>query len=90
MFRDIVLWFKFKFGFFIGFCKKKNKDGYIVYFFDNIYVNIIIIWMKCFFEVWNFRKMFNWDVFIFSYGMICFNWFEMKLLYVCLSVVYEK
>lgn len=37
-------------GFFIGLCKKKNKDGYIVYSFDNIHVNTIIIWMKCPFE----------------------------------------
>lgn len=29
---------------------KKNKDGYIVYSFDNIHVNTIIIWMKCPFE----------------------------------------
>lgn len=30
--------------------KKQNKDGYIVYSFDNIHVNTIIIWMKCPFE----------------------------------------
>lgn len=76
MFRDIALWL----GFFIGLCKKKNKDGYIVYSFDNIHVNTIIIWMKCPFEAWNFRKMFNWDVFTFSYGMTRFNWSVARLL----------
>lgn len=34
----------------LDFVKKKNKDGYIVYSFDNIHVNTIIIWMKCPFE----------------------------------------
>lgn len=34
----------------LDFVKKKNKDGYIVYSFDNIHVNTIIIWMKCLFE----------------------------------------
>lgn len=48
---EILLYdLNFKFGFFIGLCKKKNKDGYIVYSFDNIHVNTIIIWMKCPFE----------------------------------------
>lgn len=34
----------------LDFVKKKNKDGYIVYSFDNIHVNTIIIWLKCPFE----------------------------------------
>lgn len=80
MFRDIALWLYLNLSLVSLLDFVKNKDGYIVYSLDNIHVNTIIIWMKCPFEAWNFRKMFNWDVFTFSYGMTRFNWSVARLL----------